>query len=207
MKMMVRMKMSEEIKEKPKLDLKELRKDKEFMKTLYDQKYVNFKWSLNRIAKHLEQITEESITGKTISNDFKGFGFELRPSRKMGRDAPIELSEKVDVSKLDQQEDLMILQKLLIFYKLQNFNSGKGFKEQVVPDVILDVAKKMVFENKTLREIFEQNKEMEKLREENNQLKQKNHELESTLTDYLNFQEKVKEKVTLLKDRKIDKLQ
>lgn len=175
---MVIVKMSEEIKEKP--NLKEIRKNPKFMKTVYDQYYINSNWSLNRVAQHLEEMTGTSITGKTIGNDFKKFGFKLRAPRQKAVSLPPSDLDGVDLSGLKNWEDkLFVIQSLESFYKMRKWNKIAG-AGRIVPEEVLDLVESIVLDGLGLKKIREHGKELAEKDKEIRELKQRIAKLESS---------------------------
>lgn len=168
--------MSEEIKQKP--DLKELRKTEQFMKTTYDQTYMSTDRNLDQVAEYLYELTGTSITGKTVGNDFKGFGWELKEPRKKKANLLVGDHGEVDLSKLEErQSDLVFLQKLQIYYQLKDMNRGLMISQYIVPESVLAVVKGIT-EGETVFEeirnlgivIKEKEAEIRRLKEQVNQL-------------------------------------
>lgn len=152
-------KMSEE--NKVKLNLKELRKTKEFMKSIYDQQYMGTDKNLTKVAQHLEKLTGTSISGKTVGNDFKGFGWKLKASRKPPKALPDGDLEKLDLSKLEEiDHQYFLLRKLEIYYKLKKIKYTPGLSTQFVPDDVLKAVENIAFEGLGLEEIKEHHKEI-----------------------------------------------
>lgn len=170
----------------PKPNLKELRKNKEFMKTIYDQKYIQAKWSLTQIAKHLEEMTGTSITGKTVGNDFKGFGFKLKPSRKSPYYKPVGDIRKVDASKLkSSREELIQLQKMYIYYKIKGWKHfGQDRFESVVPPEEFSMIEEIAFGGLGIEQLRENKKELAEKDKEINRLTRRITELESERVNF-----------------------
>ena len=177
-------KMSEEIKEKPKLDLKELRKTKEFMKSVYDQVYMGSDKNLTKVAQHLEKLTGTLVTGKTVGNDFKGFGWELKALRKPPKALPDGDLEKLDLSKLEEiDHQYFLLRKLEIYYKLKKIKYSPGLSTQFVPDDVLKAVENIAFEGLGLKEIKEHHKEIAEKDAEIRGLKEVVSQLETTIAN------------------------
>lgn len=169
--------MSEEKVEKP--NLKELRKNPNFMKTVYDQQYIGSNWNLNRVAQHLTEITGTSVTGKTIGSDFKGFGWKLKEPRRKAVGLPPSDLDGVDLSGLKNwEEKLFVIQSLESFYKMRKWNaiSGAG---RVVPTEVLELVESIVLEGLGLKKIREHGKELAEKDKEIRRLNERIVKLES----------------------------
>ena len=177
-------KMSEEIKEKPKLNLKELRKTKDFMKTVYDQVYMGSDKNLTKVAQHLEKLTGTSITGKTVGNDFKNFGWALKAPRKKKVALPDRKLGKLDLSKLEEiDHQYFLLRKLEIYYKLKKIKYTPGLSTQFLPDDVLKAVENIAFEGLGLEEIKEHEKELSEKDAEIRGLKEVVRQLETTIAN------------------------
>lgn len=169
--------MSEEKVEKP--NLKELRKNKRFMKTVYDQQYVDSGKNLTQVAQYLQELTDMSISGKSIGNDFKGFGFKLKPARRKAVGLPPSDLDGVDLSGLKNwEEKLFVIQSLESFYKMRKWNaiSGAG---RVVPTEVLELVESIVLEGLGLKKIREHGKELAEKDKEIRKLKERIVKLEN----------------------------
>ena len=175
-------KMSEE--NKVKLNLKELRKTKEFMKSIYDQQYMGSDKNLTKVAQHLEKLTGTPISGKTVGNDFKNFGWALKVPRKKKAALPAGDLEKLDLSKLEEiDHQYFLLRKLEIFYKLKKIKYTPGFSTQFVPDDVLKAVENIAFEGLGLKEIKEHEKELAEKDKEIRELKEVVRQLETTIAN------------------------
>ncbi len=177
--------MSNEIKGKP--NLKELRKNPQFMKTIYDQQYTDADKSLNQVAKYLEELTGTSVTGKTIGNDFKGYGLKLRAPRKAPDYKSIRDLGKIDASKLKTAQDRSILiQNVLAYFKMVKWNKfAPTHSMRPVPEDVLEVIGNIALGGIDIEKIREHGKELAKRDKEIRKLKQRIVELESERSSFI----------------------
>ena len=169
---------SQEIKvEKP--NLKVLRKNQNFMKTIYDQMYIGSNWNLSQVAQHLTEMTGTSVTGKTIGNDFKKFGFKLKSARRKAVGLPPSDLDGVDLSGLKNwEEKLFVIQSLESFYKMRKWNAIAG-AGRVVPKEVLEIIESIVLEGLGLEKIREHGKELAEKDKEIRKLKERIVKLEN----------------------------
>ena len=159
--------MSKEIKGKP--DTKKVRKFENYMKVLHTQ-YMNSEQSLNDVAEFLSEKYEGTVTGKTIGNDFKGFGWDVKPPRRKG--------SKLDASKLDLGEQWKIFKKIEILYQLKKLQLEHGTVHAFVPKDVLKALEDIALDGLGIEKIREHGKEIGELEKEIARLKQEVAELE-----------------------------
>lgn len=166
--------MSEE--NKPKQDIKKVRKIENFMKVLHTQ-YTNSEQSLNDVAEFLSEKYEGTVTGRTIGNDFKGFGWGVKTPRRKG--------SKLDASKLDLEEQWKIFKKIEILYKLKKYQKQYGTVHAFVPKDVMKALEDIALDGLGIEKIREHGKEIGELEKELVKKDRRIAQLESERSSFL----------------------
>ena len=179
--------------EKP--TLKDIRSNKEKMRRYYET-YMNSDMNLDNIATQITLITGESVSGKTVGNDFKlKYGWELKTSGKqsISKQADEDNSDfVVDINKMSDDDEVstdqlyrekLILDKMVAWRTLEPHIINRSWKEG---------AEKLAFHGAGLKKFKSWYNEKKELQQQIRELKRENNRLNELMKGFKIYADKLK---------------